>query len=243
MTRSFGIVEEKVYESDFFLEKVAESEDLREANYYFSAFISAARSITFALQASLSGLEGFEEWYMEKQQLLRENELARFFTDARNYSQKQGRTYIHSGSRKYSNDGGEIFPRRYYFETPVSNQHNANLFIRIMVSDESAEKQLNDAYSQCKNYMVLLAEIIYDCFQRFGPVIDPEQYYTLENINNLGLTIEDIEEKVGFPRAYTDANIPDEERMRLIRNSQPRTEIDYIFVKYFNKDKFGRIQT
>lgn len=100
MPRSFGIVEEKMYESDFFLEKIAESEDMSEANYYFSAFISAARSVTFALQASLSGIAGFEEWYLEKQKILRENQLARFFTDARNYSQKQGRRYIHSSSRR-----------------------------------------------------------------------------------------------------------------------------------------------
>lgn len=109
-----------------------------------------------------------------------------------------------------------------------------------MLGDEQAEMQMVDAYTQGRSYMLLLSEIIYDCFQRFGPIIDPEQHYTLDNIGNLGQTIEDVEENAGFPRGYTDADIPVEERIRLIRNSQPGTEIDYIFLKYLNKDRFGR---
>jgi hypothetical protein len=47
--------------------------------YYFSAFISAARSITFTLQASLKDVNGFPEWYKEKQTLLKKITSQGFF--------------------------------------------------------------------------------------------------------------------------------------------------------------------
>lgn len=40
--------------------------------------------------------------------------------------------------------------------------------------------------------------IIFDCFDKFGYVIDPLKYYTLDNIGKLDLTIEDVEESLGI---------------------------------------------
>lgn len=63
MARCFGVVEEKIGEADFFLDRLvecAEQAAFVEARYYFSAFASAARSVTLALQASLSGVEGVQ---------------------------------------------------------------------------------------------------------------------------------------------------------------------------------------
>ena len=66
MATSFGIVEEKLFEADFFLEKLKScvgEVKFQEARFYMSAFIAAARSVTFTLQKSLNGIEGFEDWY------------------------------------------------------------------------------------------------------------------------------------------------------------------------------------
>ena len=52
--RSFSPVDEKLEEADFFLEGMAASEkSWLRTRFLFSAFVSAARSVTFALQASL----------------------------------------------------------------------------------------------------------------------------------------------------------------------------------------------
>jgi hypothetical protein len=57
-----GIIENKVNETAFFLEKLKEEElthHFDEPKYFLSAFMSACRSITFAPKASISDMNGF----------------------------------------------------------------------------------------------------------------------------------------------------------------------------------------
>ena len=92
MSRSFGIVENKVEESIFFLRKLQEGNfnSIDEPQFYLSAFLSSTRSITFALQASISNLNGFKEWYANEREVLRKNKIAKFFLTLRNQNQKIG---------------------------------------------------------------------------------------------------------------------------------------------------------
>lgn len=53
---------DKLKETKFFLEKLRRAED-DEFKYYFSAFLSAGRSVTFFLQAENSGDNDFNAWY------------------------------------------------------------------------------------------------------------------------------------------------------------------------------------
>src|SRR5690349_12742471 len=98
--RTFDLVDFKVGESNYFLEKLFKSRDLIEVRYLFSAYVSASRSITFCLQASLSDLDGFAQWYELHQTELKRNSLAKFFVEARNVAQKIGAIPISSGSYK-----------------------------------------------------------------------------------------------------------------------------------------------
>jgi len=69
MTSSFGVVENKLREAEFFLDQLRDASRLSfEADCYFSAFVSAARSVTFAMQASLKGVPGFRDWYGSAQE-------------------------------------------------------------------------------------------------------------------------------------------------------------------------------
>src|SRR5690242_2258537 len=106
MSRSTELIDAKVFEADFFLQKLAESgSDFVAARFYFSAFVSAARSITFALQAALTGVDGFKEWYALKQDELRAIPSARFFLEIRNETQKIGHTPLNSGSSRWRAQG------------------------------------------------------------------------------------------------------------------------------------------
>jgi len=99
-SRGFHIVADKVGEADYFLDclKHADFRTNRQFGYHFSAFVSAARSTTFALQAVMSGYPGFKEWYEPRQKKLKENPLARFFHDLRNHLLHVGSLPImHSG--------------------------------------------------------------------------------------------------------------------------------------------------
>jgi hypothetical protein len=90
-------------EADYVLKSPIQStfDKLREAIYFLStaintyhfpdefqfnlnAFIQALRNITFMLQSEDNKPEGFEEWYAEKQEQMRANELLRRFRDGRN---------------------------------------------------------------------------------------------------------------------------------------------------------------
>ena len=97
--KNYASVGEKLKEADFFFEKMKLSErSIDELNFYFSAFVSSARSVTFVMQYVGSDLEGFDVWYAQIQQGLRENKIAKFLLEARNEHQKRGVQPIASGS-------------------------------------------------------------------------------------------------------------------------------------------------
>ncbi len=63
--RGFHIVADKFGEADYFLELMREKEEhYKEFGYALSAFASAARSITFSLQAVMSKYPEFSKWYI-----------------------------------------------------------------------------------------------------------------------------------------------------------------------------------
>ena len=76
--RSFELVESKLVEANFFLEKLANVKGFDAARFYFSAFVSAARTVTFALQAVMKSVEGFAEWYSKEQDSLKADPTARY---------------------------------------------------------------------------------------------------------------------------------------------------------------------
>ncbi|MDR0754150.1 MAG: hypothetical protein LBF04_02055 [Prevotellaceae bacterium] len=220
--KSFGIVEKKIKETDFFLEQLANSKNfLSDVQYYFSAFLSASRSITFALQSSISDIEEFKEWYEERQSELKNNDLARYFVEVRNLSQHVG--YYPISSVLYTK--GKVV---YYFDHFLEDE------IKNSIPKE-------DVFTACKKYFVLLLKMIQDCFRKFGHIIDPVQYFVY-NITEAGKPLEDIEEELGFPRGWTKIKgIPEEERIRMLRREfEKDVTIDYVFEKYLGTDRFGK---
>lgn len=228
MGRSFGIVEQKLEEADFFLEKLEETIQLApfdfEPQYYLSAFASATRSITFTIQASISDIDNFNKWYSTQQEKLREDKLARYFLEARNLSQKIGYYLIGSAS-SYKDENGET-QYCHFFQTFNSDQLE-------YVPEE-------DVLTCCKKYFETLLEVIIDCYKTFGYQIDPELFFTKENFEKTGKTIEDFEEQAGYPRDWTgNMGLTIEQRIELIRNHHPKPKIDWVFEKYLGTNRFG----
>lgn len=212
MSRSFGIVESKLHESEFFLNHILE--EPLQTRYYVSAFLTATRSVTFALQASLKNVSGFNEWYSVHQDRLRKHDLAKFCVEARNKVQKEA-DYCMMDSGIF--DGEKL------------------IFTGVFIDDN---KIIGDVKEVCMDYFLLILNLIYDCYQNFGSIIDPDQYYTLDNFAKLGMVIEDAEEMLGFPRGWTEG-IPDEERMRLLRDTAAPETASYLFEEYLKRDKYG----
>src|SRR5690606_29693614 len=138
--RSFGVVDEKLAEADFFLDEIAaERFNMFRVRFLFSAFAAAARSVTFALQGSLRGADGFDDWYSARQDELRTNKLARFFHDCRTDSQHLGLNPVMGGYSGKDEHG-------FHFGQPEQNRY--------------AELPSMDVVTACREYMRIICSVI-----------------------------------------------------------------------------------
>ena len=81
----------KIDEARFFLNKLATATtQLKEFQYYVSAFVTAWRSVTFVLQKSYAGNAEFARWYADRIASIRAMEHAKALLDLRNIVQKEG---------------------------------------------------------------------------------------------------------------------------------------------------------
>lgn len=164
---NFDTVDHKLAETEFFLQHLFHSDSF-EFNCYFSAYLSASRTVTLALQRFYH-IPGFESWYESHRDRLKSDELAKKFLSLRN-------DHVHGG--------------RY----PVSGSvHHLGKSVYFVKSCSEAEPSIDDiAVAARKNFITLL-EIVYDCYVVFGPHIDPQQHYTRENFSKTGRGIDDAE--------------------------------------------------
>lgn len=216
MARSFGLVDHKVAEADFFLSKISECGfDFFAVRCYVSAFVASARSTTFAVQSVLHELENFEVWYKGWQTRLRADPLARFFHEFRRVNQHIGNNLVSGGTC------GPGQPICYWF---LPNQE-----IRVVPEDH--------VEMACKKYMATIVSLVYDCYIKFGPHIDAHQRYTAEYFESIGKTIEDAEQELGFPKDWTDIGDPTAIscRWQALRGTVTGCEINHLFAKYLDK--------
>lgn len=82
----------KYDESRFFLDKMREAEG-SDFEYYLSAFLTAGRTITLALQSEYSENNEFEQWYSKKQEKMDDDSLFDFMNNLRNRVAHPNDTY------------------------------------------------------------------------------------------------------------------------------------------------------
>jgi hypothetical protein len=240
--KNFGNVESKLRETEFFLDKLLfDTVSPISANYYLSAFASAARSITYAIQYNTSEIEGFKAWYQNWQHKLKTDHYAKLFHEIRNYMIHEGQIPIFD-SISGKTDEGRLYLKHY---------------LKIQIQYEE------DVYFQAEKYFTLLISMVFDAYLEFGSIIDPNQYYTLENLEKLGLGIEDIEEELGFPRGWTklsgpilasylkEQGISSEEfrknenttRLRALKSGYSDTGMYILFEKYLGQEAVSLIHS
>lgn len=217
--RTFDHVDDKLLEADFFINKMSEEIGWFEMRCYFSAFVSSARSVTFALQASMNGVSGFEIWYSNIQADLRKNQLARFFHDCRTDNQKIGFNHIVGGSRQ---DGKTM----YWFGKPERKSYKYIPEIDVLTA--------------CNKQMKTVCSIIDKTYVDFGLQIDPDQIYTPSGLAALNMSLEDIEESLGLPRGHTDIEWDGEDkhlqRLMHLRKQISGSSIKPLLKHYLKRD-------
>jgi hypothetical protein len=217
-SKGFHLVATKVGEADYFLEKLMEAQGHDdEFSYVLSAFASAARSITFALQSVMSKYPDFAEWYVTHQSNLKENELAKYFVNLRNIMQKVGIVPVgHTGTMR----DGKV--------------KHLSFFVHV---DDLKSTPPGEVTRLAKEYFVEVLKIIESCYREFWVYTDPRAIFTKEGLSILGWTIEDIEEAAGLPRGYTDVPYDGDDkeyqRLRLLaREFQGDEMMEQYFTKY-----------
>ncbi len=140
----------KVRESEFFYNKIA-AKDVKysELGYYSSAFAASSRSITFAMQAVMSKIEGFDCWYERRQDRLKNDPIAVFFKDYRTISQHIGENPVEGG---FCCSGDRAWYYRPCFEIK--------------------EVPTISVVEACRSYLKLLCTIVYECYRDFGTIIN-----------------------------------------------------------------------
>lgn len=212
MSRSFGLVDTKVQEAEYFLNRILTSDlDFFGVQCDTVAFAAAARSITFAMQASLTGITEFDTWYSVQQSELRKNSLAKFFHDFRRVSQHIGDNAVVGGSYAKKKV-------KYYFGA----------------IPELTTVPTVDVASACTAYFKLLLQLVYDCYVTFNPVINGQWRYTRAHFDSIGKTIEDAEESLGYPRGWT-ATLDEDTRWRLLRREADGCNIQPQFERWLKK--------
>lgn len=217
MSRSFGLVDYKVQEAEYFLlelKRLGQGFNLGAIQFCASAFVSAARSVTFAMQSSLKGNARFDAWYERQQEKLRGDPLARFFHDFRTVTQHIGVNVVGAGI--HGADG----TFHYFVACPD-----------LPIVPEQ------DVVSACEAYFVAILQLVHDCYVEMGPVVNGQLYYTEANFACMGRSIEDAEEELGLPRKWTDIGRPDLQayRWELLRRQADGCLIDEQFMKWLGK--------
>lgn len=187
MARSFSLVDQKLAEADFFLKKLKEAGfDFFAACCYVSAFTTAARTVTYAIQTVMKPVPGFADWYTQRQEELKADSTARFFHQLRTISHHVGENLVSGGS------GGPNLAARYWF----------------MPTKDLPEVPQEDVVTACTRYMAKLVDLVYRCYTDFGPEINAHQHYTAVHFAKLGKTIEDAEEELFGVRGWTEVPGP-----------------------------------
>jgi hypothetical protein len=226
MTQSFGIVEEKVFESEFFLEKLRCSSSFTyDSRYYFSAFVSASRSITLSLQATLHGVDEFSNWYEKEREKLKIDPLAPLFVEIRN-------DVIHKGINVLNRVSIENLREHLFLQ--LEKKDYSHVMLLRQSGGENGTELVNAMYA-CDSYFFSLVELIYNCYDKFKVTIDPQWYFTQENFNKNGKGIEDALFEMGFPITWLKS-MPDEVNpWRVLRSQQPTCILNELFHRHLGK--------
>lgn len=214
MEHAFDTVDDKVAETEFFLRKMVEAgTDMFAFNCYVSAFLSASRTCTLALQ-QFKDLPGFAAWYEPQRERLRVNELSKFLLDARN-------DHVHGGPHPISGARFHLGKAEYRFSPSRVARHEL----------------YEDAVAICRDHFRVLLEIVFDCYVQLGVHIDPQQHYSREYFSSLGRSIDDAELEVrGFVcESLIEEGTNEDGRWHELRSYVGECKINHLFFSYLGK--------
>jgi hypothetical protein len=211
---TFDTVDHKMAEAEFFLAAMADAgPDTFAFRCYLSAYLSASRTTTLALQ-QFKDIAGFEAWYLPHRKRLRADPVAKYLLNMRN-------DHVHGGPYPARNGSFCRGEARYFF----GGNREEDAFAR------------HDVITVCRRHFVTLLEVVLDCYIRLGTAIDPQQYFTKENFASMGRGILEAECEVwGFERtSLIEEGFDEDARWHELRGHVSECTINHLFYGYLGK--------
>ncbi len=143
--------------------------------------------------------------YKAEQEKLAGHPFSNFFMTKRNRVVHEGETDINSGMMTLGK-GGEIKFLHYFSGEPFLRDIDGSPLDVVTSSDV---------------YLNLLTSIVKHCEERFRAEVDVTDMFTEQALMKHGLTVEDLEEMLGFPSGWT-VGFPVEERLRILKKEFSR---------------------
>lgn len=226
MSDSFGVVEDKIFEAEYFLKRLHESRSKSfEASCFFSAFISASRSVTFSLQAAMSGVAGFNDWYAEARKSLKADQLAKYFVEVRNDVVHKGRNPLNRVPLEHL---------REHLSRQMHTRDSSHI-LAIPNASQSGQSRLVDAVSACKDFFTSLLALVFECYSIFRAVVDPRWYFTEENFISTGRTLEDALSELGYPPSWGQCAPSGVGAWKTLRSQQPPCPLNPLFEEFLEQ--------
>jgi hypothetical protein len=197
--KPFWLIDGKMREADFFLEKLKTAPDLDDARFYFSAFVSAARSVTYAMQVCLKGLAGSSEWWELQRQRLKGDPIAKYFHTVRNITNHTGLNPL------------QVF---------INGLYGAEL---LLAGDDGESVPEIDAVRAAEKYMRLLVDVASETYGAFWSNLNLSDDLTIGQLQSRGITFEQLETEFGMPVGWT-RGLTDEQRFHFLKQHS-RTDI------------------
>lgn len=207
---SLLLVEERLLEAEYFARRLTRQRDRDRYGYELNAFLAAARSVTFLLQKELARVPGFAGWWDGQRRLLSSDPAVAFFLKLRNFSQKEGRISL---------VGGSLARGRWSYRFAGN-------------ADRVPPALLNrDIAGCCREHVGKLAKIVLACAEAFPYQTCPRNALTPAGVNALQLSLEDVEETLGFPRGWTEAGDPLSLERRIMMLREQVDGVDFAALK------------
>jgi hypothetical protein len=225
MASSFGVVENKLREAEFFLRRLRGTRHLSfEADCYFSAFVTASRSVTDAMRVSLAGVPGFDDWFDQLRGRLKRDTLAPYFVDIRN-------DLVHEGASPLNR-----VPQEHLREDLVRQLGGDRRHVLVLPAGSPPEVTvLADAVQVCEQLFATIVGAVFECYQRFLMMVDPRWYFTEASFVARGLGLEDALAELGLPPSWSAASPTESEAWRALRAQQPTCALNDLFDKHLGR--------
>ncbi len=173
----------KLGESGYFLTQMKQTaNDWMPFRFNLSAFLSAARSITFVIQKEYAQVAAFESWYKLQQEEMRKDKVLTFFNNLRVTSihKKPVKPRFRSSfslADVFSMPSGSTIElgdkKEGTYLTNVSVAEIAPADVTKIRAEQTwhfDEKPDEDVITLCERYLSRLSTLVYECREKFDSV-------------------------------------------------------------------------